>query len=241
MNQDLKNLLKVQELDKSIAKLEEEMDKIEQKEQKILEVIATKESQLKEAQEEKAEIEKDKRSKESILSDTIEVLKKLEIKLNSAGTEKQVNAVNIEIDIAKTNKNVLEEKILLLEEDIEAKEKDIKELQDRYEQLQKTLREHKVKFDQRRAEISEEIKAIKEHKVELLDDVNPEMLKKYEKLNKWTKGTSIVPVRQDACYGCFMKLTPQILTLLEDTDELVYCPNCGRMLYKEEEYTDDND
>ncbi len=239
MNRDLKNLLKVQSLDRNIARLEEEMDKIEQKEQKILEVIATKQAQLKAAQEEKEEIEKDKLFKEGLLTDTLENLKKLEVKLNSTTTEKQANAVNIEIDIAKTNKNVLEEKIISLEEDIDAKEKDIKELEDRYMQLQKTLKEHKAKFDERRKEITLEVKEIKKHKEELLGDIDKELLKKYEKLNRWTKGTSIVPVRQDACYGCFMKLTPQILTLIEDTDELVYCPNCGRMLYKEEE-ADDN-
>ncbi len=239
MNRDLKNLLKVQSLDRDIARLEEEMDRIEQKEQKILEVIATKQAQLKAAQEEKEEIEKDKLFKEGLLTDTLENLKKLEVKLNSATTEKQANAVNIEIDIAKTNKNVLEEKIISLEEDIDAKEKDIKELEDRYIQLQKTLKEHKAKFDERRKEITLEIEKIKGHKDELLGDIDKELLKKYEKLNRWTKGTSIVPVRQDACYGCFMKLTPQILTLIEDTDELVYCPNCGRMLYKEEE-VDDN-
>ena len=240
MNRDLKNLLKVQSLDRNIARLEEEMDKIEQKEQKILEVIATKQAQLKAAQEEKEEIEKDKLFKEGLLTDTLENLKKLEVKLSSATTEKQANAVNIEIDIAKTNKNVLEEKIISLEEDIDAKEKDIKELEDRYIQLQKTLKEHKAKFDERRKEITLEIEKIKEHKEELLGDIDKELLKKYEKLNRWTKGTSIVPVRQDACYGCFMKLTPQILTLIEDTDELVYCPNCGRMLYKEEEADDDS-
>lgn len=240
MNRDLKNLLKVQSLDRNIARLEEEMDRIEQKEQKILEVIATKQAQLKAAQEEKEEIEKDKLFKEGLLADTLENLKKLEVKLNSATTEKQANAVNIEIDIAKTNKNVLEEKIISLEEDIEAKEKDIKELEDRYIQLQKTLKEHKAKFDERRGEITLEIEKIKEHKEELLGDIDKELLKKYEKLNRWTKGTSIVPVIKDACYGCFMKLTPQILTLIEDTDELVYCPNCGRMLYKEEEADDDS-
>ncbi len=82
MNRDLKNLLKVQSLDRDIARLEEEMDRIEQKEQKILEVIATKQAQLKAAQEEKEEIEKDKLFKEGLLTDTLENLKKLEVKLN---------------------------------------------------------------------------------------------------------------------------------------------------------------
>ncbi len=237
MNQDLKNLLRIQEFDRRVAYLEEELQKIDQKEEKILEVISIKEDQIRSAKEEKEEIEKDKAFKEELLNDVIENLKKLETKLNSATTEKQMQAVNIEIDIAKTNKNVLEEKIVSLEESIEEKEKDIKELEDRYAQLQKTLADHKVKFDARRKEINEEIEKIKAEKESLLDTIKPELLKKYERLNRWTKGTSIVPVKQGACYGCFMKVTPQILATLEETEEIVYCPNCGRMLYKEDKET----
>ncbi len=240
LNKDLKNLLKIQDFDKKVAILEEELDKIEKKEEKILEVLSAKKIQLNSAKEEKETIEQDKLFKEDLLNETLENLKKLEIKINSATTEKQLQAVNMEIDIAKTNKNVLEGKILLLEEDIAAKDKGIKELEDRYAQLQKTLKEHKIKFDTRRKDIGDEIERIKLNKQELLGNIEPNLLKKYEKLNKWTKGTSIVPVKYDACYGCFMKLTPQILTILEETDEIVYCPNCGRMLYKEEE-SDNND
>jgi len=241
LNTDLKNLLNIQEFDKKVALLEEELDKIEKKEAKIVEVIDVKAEQLKNAKEEKEEIEKDKAFKEDLLNDTLENLKKLEVKLNSATNEKQAQAVNTEIDIAKTNKSVLEEKIVALEEDIELKEKDIKELEDRYAQLQKTLQEHKTKFNERRKQIKEEIKQIKENKENLIDNIDETLLHKYEKLNKWTKGTSIVPVRQGACYGCFMKLTPQTITNLEETDDIIFCPNCGRMLYKEEKTDSEND
>ena len=241
LNADLKSLLDIQEFDKKAAVLEEELSKIEKKEQKILEDIDAKQKQLNTAKEEKEEILKDKSFKEELLAETLENLKKLEVKLNSATTEKQMQAVNTEIDIAKTNKSVLEEKIVSLEEEIELKEKDIKELEDRYTQLQKTLQEHKTKFNARREQIFEEIKQIKENKEKLIGTIDEELLNKYEKLNKWTKGTSIVPVREGACYGCFMKLTPQTIANLEETNDIIFCPNCGRMLYKEEDANSEND
>jgi predicted nucleic acid-binding Zn-ribbon protein len=235
LNADLKSLLDIQEFDKRAAILDEELEKIQKKEEKILDVIDVKQEQLKIAKEDKEAIEKDKVFKEELLADTLENLKKLETKLNSATNEKQMQAVNTEIEIAKTNKSVLEEKIVSLEEEIESKDKDIRELEDRYAQLQKTLNEHKAKFNARREEINKEIQQIKESKAKLIDTVDPDLLDKYEKLNRWTKGTSIVPVREGACYGCFMKLTPQTLANIEETDEIIYCPICGRMLYKEDE------
>ncbi len=239
MNPELESLLNIQELDKRVANLEEELQIIEKKEAKILEVINIKQGQLDETKSEKEEILKDKAFKEELLADTLENLKKLEVKINNVNTEKQMQAVNAEMDTAKTNKNILEEKIMSLEEEIELKDKDIKELEDRYAQLQKTLQEHKEKFDKRRAQINKEIEQIKNEKETLINEIDYQLLDKYEKLNKWTKGTSIVPVKKGACYGCFMKLTPQTVANLEETDDIILCPNCGRILYIDENSEND--
>ncbi len=234
MNPDLKKLLDIQGFDKQIAELEQELRRIQQKEERIIGVVETKLSQMNDVKEEIEELNKDLQFKEELLKDTLENLNKLEVKLNSVTTEKQMQAVNTEIDIAKTNKTVLEEKIESLKEQIEQKRKGLRELEDRYEQLKKTLRDYQDRFAKRREEIHNKINEINSLKEELLPTIDKKILKKYEKINRWAKGTAIVPVMKDACYGCFMKLTPQVLALLEDTDEIVYCPNCGRMLYLEE-------
>ncbi len=234
MNPDLKKLLDIQGFDKQIAELEQELRRIQQKEERIIGVVETKLSQMNDVKEEIEELNRDLQFKEELLKDTLENLNKLEVKLNSVTTEKQMQAVNTEIDIAKTNKTVLEEKIESLKEQIEQKQKGLRELEDRYEQLKKTLKDYQDRFAKRREEIHEKINEINALKEELLPTIDKKILKKYEKINRWAKGTAIVPVIKEACYGCFMKLTPQVLALLEDTDEIVYCPNCGRMLYLDE-------
>lgn len=234
MNSDLKKLLDIQSFDKQVADLELELNKIQQKEERIVGVVETKLVQIGEVKEEIEELEKDLKFKEDLLKETIENLNKLEVKLNSVSTDKQLQAVNTEIDIAKTNKSVLEEKIESLKEQIDQKKKGLRELEDRHEQLEKTLRDYQERFAKRREEINKEIDRILKTKEELLPTIDKKILKKYEKINRWAKGTAIVPVKKEACYGCFMKLTPQVLALLQDTDEIVYCPNCGRMLYLDE-------
>jgi len=234
LNPDLKKLLDIQGFDKQIAELEQELRRIQQKEERIIGVVETKLSQMNDVKEEIEELNRDLQFKEELLKDTLENLNKLEVKLNSVTTEKQMQAVNTEIDIAKTNKTVLEEKIESLKEQIEQKQKGLRELEDRYEQLKKTLKDYQDRFAKRREEIHEKINEINALKEELLPTIDKKILKKYEKINRWAKGTAIVPVIKEACYGCFMKLTPQVLALLEDTDEIVYCPNCGRMLYLDE-------
>ncbi len=238
MNADLKKLLDIQSFDKHIADLELELRKIQQKEERILNVVEAKLSQISDVKEEIEELEKDLKFKVDLLEETIDNLNKLELKQNSISTEKQLQAVTTEIDIARTNKSVLEEKIESLKEQIEQKNKGLRELEDRHEQLKKTLKDYQERFSQRREEINSEIDKISKTKEELLPTIDAKILRKYEKINKWAKGTAIVPVKKEACYGCFMKLTPQVLTLLQDTDEIVYCPNCGRMLYLDEDSED---
>ncbi len=234
LNPDLKKLLDIQGFDKQIAEFELELKRIKQKEDRIIGVVETKFAQISEVKEELEELNKDLKFKEELLAETLDNLKKLEVKLNSISTEKQLQAVNTEIDIARTNKTVLEDKIESLKEQIANKERGLKELEDRYDQLKKTLRDYQERFAKRREEIKNKIEEIIQTKEELIPTIEKKIFRKYEKINKWAKGTAIVPVVKDACYGCFMKLTPQVLTLLQDTDEIVYCPNCGRMLYLEE-------
>ena len=43
----------------------------------------------------------------------------------------------------------------------------------------------------------------------------------------------MVPVRKQACYGCFMRVNDKTYASVLKQDDIVTCPHCGRILYKE--------
>ncbi len=52
----------------------------------------------------------------------------------------------------------------------------------------------------------------------------------YEKLRKRYM-RSIVPVKDDTCLGCFMRIPTQLITRGRTDREVISCEGCGRILY----------
>ena len=60
---------------------------------------------------------------------------------------------------------------------------------------------------------------------------------RYERLFKFKGENVVVGVQHGVCGGCHMRLPPQLLVHCQAEQEIVTCPNCGRILY----YTRDMD
>lgn len=77
--------------------------------------------------------------------------------------------------------------------------------------------------------------SVYDKKTKLVGEMNQKVLSFYEKIRKWAKNTAVVPVKKQACYGCFMKIYDKTYLSVVKDEEIVTCPHCGRILYKEQE------
>lgn len=67
-------------------------------------------------------------------------------------------------------------------------------------------------------------------RAELGQNIKKQLLNNYERLRGRYK-RAIVPVKEDTCLGCFMRV-PTSITAQGRTDvEVLNCENCGRILY----------
>jgi len=65
---------------------------------------------------------------------------------------------------------------------------------------------------------------------EVGQQINPSMLRTYERLHKrYRRG--VVPVKDNICLGCFVKLPTSITTKGKENIVIYSCENCGRILY----------
>lgn len=62
--------------------------------------------------------------------------------------------------------------------------------------------------------------------------MNQKVLSFYEKIRKWAKNTAVVPVKKQACYGCFMKIYDKTYLSVIKGEEIITCPHCGRIYIK---------
>lgn len=83
----------------------------------------------------------------------------------------------------------------------------------------------------REANLKKELDALGSNRDALADVVEEGVRQRYERLLKHKGDTAVVGIDHRACGGCHMKLPLQIIVTCQGQQELVACPNCGRLLY----------
>ncbi|MEW5758294.1 MAG: C4-type zinc ribbon domain-containing protein [Candidatus Omnitrophota bacterium] len=177
------------------------------------------------------------KEKEGELSTKEAEINKQQSQLFQLKTNKEYNAKLSEIAGIKADKSKLEEDILMIFDEVDAARKNL-------ENEKKVFQEEEVRSNQEKKKIEEDIKIL-ENKIKDLegkrkqeaDQVDIKILTNYEKILKNKEGLAIVPVRNFACQGCFMNVTPQTVNEINMHEKLVTCEMCARILYVEEGQT----
>ena len=71
---------------------------------------------------------------------------------------------------------------------------------------------------------------LEEARNELVRKLSKPLLYNYENLRKRYK-RAIVPVKDDICLGCFMRIPTSLITRGRSDQEVINCEGCGRVLY----------
>ena len=238
MNKYLQDLIKLSKFDTSISMFE---PKIENEKAKLATFVET-------AEDIKASINalylevddiKSKRSKNNVhLSELKSKLDDISKKNNNIQTEKELKALQLEEEIAKEQITFANEEINRLDTLVESKEEELNKLQNNLSEEEESIKEIQVAVDNAIEEINKERNVVYQNRSELLEKFDNKILTFYEKIKRWAKDSAVVPVRKQACYGCHMKINDKTYSEVIKSEEIVNCPHCGRILYKEDETED---
>ena|GEM_PF-597422 len=158
-------------------------------------------------------------------------------RLNEIKNDKQYKAVTKEVSDAdkaikllEMEKTALDEKVASKTKEISDKEAEIKQKEEAVAALLKELEDNRAKWN---AIITEK----KTKRSSVAASIKPQELKRYELVKSKRAGIGIVPVKKEACQGCYIQIPPQLfLQLIKGgTEELITCPHCHRILYYETE------
>jgi predicted nucleic acid-binding Zn-ribbon protein len=64
---------------------------------------------------------------------------------------------------------------------------------------------------------------------ELAGSIEKALLHRYERISQ-RLGRAVVPITSNVCLGCFAVI-PTAYTSMENREKILYCENCGRVLY----------
>lgn len=235
MNKYLKELIDVSLLDREIDLMEPKIKQIkkglnsklyqqEVKEQEILALQEQKESH-------KLQLAKCNETIANLGARLDEISKKMgEIK-----TEKELKALNIEEELAREQITYQNSEINRLEALVTAVDEKIAQTQSAIESIQAEIVEIEKEVAVELDEIKKEQEVISKKKGLLVDKMDQKIVVFYEKIRKWAKNTSVVPVYKQACGGCFIKINDRVYSEVLKGDDIITCPHCGRILYIQED------
>lgn len=237
MNKYLQDLVTLSKYDTSISQFD---PKIEQQKAKLAVFVETAEALKTSINSVYLEIDelKSKRTKNNIhLSELKTKLDQIAKKNKDVTNEKELKALQLEEEIAKEQVSFANEEIDRLDKLTVAKEESLKELQAKLKAEESDIEEIKVVVDQEIEAINRDRDVVYAKRNELLGNFDKKILTFYEKIKRWAKDTAVVPVKQQACFGCFMKISDKTYAEVIKGEEIVNCLHCGRILYKGEEET----
>jgi len=231
MNIYLKQLVELVEIDKTIDAFEPKIQEIRTaldaklKEQKDLE------DKIEQYKENLQDNELKKRKNELHLKELAEKLTSISGKSASVKTEKEMKALQLEEEIAKEQIDFANDEIGRFDKITEQKESEIKTFTQDITAMQDKLSTLQQDTDKELKLLDDERMKVFDNKQKLMSEMNQNIIVFYEKIRRWAGNTTVVPVKKQACYGCYMRINDHTYANVIKAEEITTCPHCGRILY----------
>jgi predicted nucleic acid-binding Zn-ribbon protein len=234
MQESLKPILEIQELDIKMIRLmrlkkqrQRELEQIESLKAELKEQLDSKRSEVQMVNEEVSSLEK----KVSTLNEKI---KSLEAKQSSVKKVEEFNALTQEMTSSERERISLEQQISNLVDKRVAEEEILEKINQSLKTSDTNSKEFENEIRGSITKIDEEGFSLRKERDAIAKDVNLDVLKIYERLLKNKKDRVIVPIENRTCSGCHIALTAQHENLVRKGKNLVFCEHCSRIHYWQE-------
>ncbi len=231
MNKYLSQLVELKDIDQRIDSFDPEIEKIKTN----LNIQLKKERALQKKIEDDQDIldsnALSRAKNEQHLEELVSKIKGMEARSASLKTEKEIKALQLEEEIAKEQIEFANEEIERLDKIEVLKQREIQEAQEAIDAMQGKTKDIADATEKELAKLEKERMQVYEDKQKLLSTMNQNIIIFYEKIRRWAGNTTVVPVKKQACYGCYMKLNDHSYSEVIRSEEIQNCPHCGRILY----------
>jgi predicted nucleic acid-binding Zn-ribbon protein len=235
LNKHLEQLVKLSTFDKDIVNFDPKIKNEEEKLKSFTQVV-TKLTENVEKLYVIIDDAKNKRIKNDIhLKELSDKLEEIAGKHKLAKNEKEVKALQLEEEIAKEQVNFANEEITRLDTLAASKTTELDTIKVQLSEEEESVKELKEAIDKNIATLEKSKNAVYEEKSVLVSKVDSKVLSFYEKIKRWANESAVVPIKKQSCYGCHMKLNDRFYSEFISSNEIMTCPHCGRIIYKENE------
>jgi len=231
VNEQIKHLIELQQIDSKILNINRLLDNIPMK---IVEAESSgKESEaiLNSIRHKLDSLEKKKRTKERHLDDINEKIDKLKSRISEIKTNKEYQAHLKEIEAAERELNDAEDAILSIMEEMDSVSRQLKTAESKVREERKSVEAQKGKLEEENLEMQKELSNYMEKRSGIVNLLDRELYTLYISLLETHNGIAVTEVRNEICQGCNMNIPPQLFVEIKKNEEIIHCPQCRRILY----------
>lgn len=156
-----------------------------------------------------------------------------EASLYSGSVKNPKELTDLQLEIASLRKNLLsiENEQLAIMLEIDTCQKEVLQSQDRVSAEQVKYAEQNSQSLGELSRLQSEISKINAERVAILHQILPDHLLIYEKLRSSKKGIAVAYIDEQSCSICGAELTPSDCQQAKLSQQMTFCPTCGRILY----------
>jgi uncharacterized protein len=229
----LQNLLKLQEIDNKLLKLNHKKESLPGKINKIKKAFDSINEKQKIIEEEKDKILKDRKKLDGEIEVISTKMSKYQEQLMDVKTNKEYSTMLSEIENSKAKKSEIEDKVLESLEFIDVYNKQLKNIQDEAKKVKDEVESKIEEIDQKINLITTEIEGLETERESLKSEIDSTLFSQYEKLYMARDYIALAKSNDSSCDGCNSIIRPHVLDQIREMKEIIFCERCQRILYWE--------
>jgi uncharacterized protein len=227
---EIENLLKLQDADKEIRRLQDEVAELPKRVAGIEQKLAGTKAKLEKAQAAVKADEAARRKYDANITELRTKISKYRDQSLDVKTNEQYKALLHEIQFAEKEITANEDKILELMVNADTRDKEVKAAQADLKAETAEIEREKEQARQRTAEDEKLLSEWRAKRDEMRKGVSEDLLRHYERVSKF-RGSGIAEVRDQQCMACRVMLRPQTYNEVRSGNQAIVCDSCQRILY----------
>lgn len=236
MQKVLDTLIDLQDVDLKIQRLEAEKGDLPQKVESLSAEVDQTRQQLDEKNQQKTEIISEKAALDNDVELMQTKLKKYKVQLYEVKTNKEYDAITLEIE---TSEQVIEEKgfkSLELEEAVAALDDEIKAIEEKLNGLAEQLDVSKKELGAKLEKTQVEEDDLRQKREALASELSRPILASYDRIRLGRGGVAVSRLINGNCEACSSRVPPQRALEVRMMDKINICEVCGRIVVWKPEY-----
>ena len=233
----IEKLLVLQDRDRKISKLKEELMHIPVERQQHESRLSTTQTALESAKHRIKQLESDRKKLELDVEARKQLIERYGLQQFQTKKNEEYRALAHEIDTCRQAIVKLDDQQLEIMEQMDAAQKELVVATQAAAEAKKVIDARLTDIAAREQNLKKELAQLESNRSELASVVDEDTRNLYERLFRIKGHNVVVGIQHGVCGGCHMTLNRQVVVTCKQEQEIVTCLNCGRILY----YTRDMD